>query len=241
MNINKSTANTMRDKKNYWLLFITSMILLFNAGIINSVVLYRAYHKSVVYMTGNVSFLGRYLADNKMIVFLHVLAIVVGFLIGAIINGILLRKQSFSLDNAYGKSLMLQASFLAFGTFLIANRFPIVHHFDEFFIAIAGGMQNSLTTKYSGAVVRTTHLTGTITDLGIEIGHLLSGKECHPWKIMFFSSSILFFFLGSLFGAHWSDLMNHSYYYLLSPSIIITFLVGLAFLIKFKEKISKAT
>ena len=30
------------------------------------------------------------------------------------------------------------------------------------------GMQNSLVTRLSGAVVRTTHLTGVVTDLGIE-------------------------------------------------------------------------
>jgi uncharacterized membrane protein YoaK (UPF0700 family) len=30
------------------------------------------------------------------------------------------------------------------------------------------GMQNSLVTRLSGSVVRTTHLTGVVTDLGIE-------------------------------------------------------------------------
>ena len=33
----------------------------------------------------------------------------------------------------------------------------------------AMGMQNSLVTRLSGSVVRTTHLTGVITDLGIEL------------------------------------------------------------------------
>ena len=35
------------------------------------------------------------------------------------------------------------------------------------------GMQNSLVTWLSGAVVRTTHLTGVVTDLGIETAHWL--------------------------------------------------------------------
>jgi hypothetical protein len=37
------------------------------------------------------------------------------------------------------------------------------------------GLQNSLTTKYSGNTIRTTHLTGATTDLGIALGHLIRG------------------------------------------------------------------
>jgi uncharacterized membrane protein YoaK (UPF0700 family) len=35
------------------------------------------------------------------------------------------------------------------------------------------GLQNAVVTKLSGGVVRTTHLTGTVTDHGIELGRLL--------------------------------------------------------------------
>jgi uncharacterized membrane protein YoaK (UPF0700 family) len=35
-------------------------------------------------------------------------------------------------------------------------------------LCMAMGLQNSLVTRLSGAVVRTTHLTGVVTDLGIE-------------------------------------------------------------------------
>ena len=35
-------------------------------------------------------------------------------------------------------------------------------------LCLAMGLQNSLVTRLSGAVVRTTHLTGIVTDLGIE-------------------------------------------------------------------------
>ena len=32
---------------------------------------------------------------------------------------------------------------------------------------VASGMQNAMTTTYGGAVVRTTHVTGSITDIGV--------------------------------------------------------------------------
>ena len=42
------------------------------------------------------------------------------------------------------------------------------------------GLQNALITKISHAEIRTTHLTGLTTDLGIEIGKLLYWNRAHP-------------------------------------------------------------
>ncbi len=41
--------------------------------------------------------------------------------------------------------------------------------------ACACGLQNAMVSTYSGAVVRTTHLSGMFTDLGIYLGHALRG------------------------------------------------------------------
>lgn len=35
------------------------------------------------------------------------------------------------------------------------------------------GLQNAVVTKLSGSVIRTTHMTGIVTDLGIELGKLV--------------------------------------------------------------------
>ncbi|MBK9189185.1 MAG: DUF1275 family protein [Phycisphaerales bacterium] len=39
--------------------------------------------------------------------------------------------------------------------------------------ALAMGMQNATITRISNGVVRTTHVTGVLTDLGVEVGHAL--------------------------------------------------------------------
>jgi len=44
-------------------------------------------------------------------------------------------------------------------------------------LLFAMGLQNSYVTKISNAVVRTTHLTGLFTDLGIELAQLLFPQE----------------------------------------------------------------
>src|SRR5690606_11214390 len=72
-------------------------------------------------------------------------------------------------------------------------------------LLFAMGLQNSYVTKISNAVVRTTHLTGLFTDLGIELSHwAVSNKHNRGPQV---KSNIKlrlyiigFFFLGGLFG-----------------------------------------
>ncbi|MDC7683340.1 YoaK family protein [Asticcacaulis sp. BYS171W] len=69
------------------------------------------------------------------------------------------------------------------------------------------GLQNSLMTKLSHAEIRTTHMTGVITDLGIEAGRYLFGRlagasvRFHPKKARLLGGLLLAFTLGGLIGA----------------------------------------
>ncbi|NCT10457.1 MAG: DUF1275 domain-containing protein [Flavobacteriia bacterium] len=71
-------------------------------------------------------------------------------------------------------------------------------------LLFAMGMQNSYVTKISKAIVRTTHLTGLFTDLGIEISQLFFPELHHREKlketIKLRIFIILFFFAGGLIG-----------------------------------------
>jgi uncharacterized membrane protein YoaK (UPF0700 family) len=44
-------------------------------------------------------------------------------------------------------------------------------------------MQNALATRYRGLILRTTHITGLLTDLGQVIGMRLRGHPVESWKI----------------------------------------------------------
>lgn len=72
-------------------------------------------------------------------------------------------------------------------------------------LLFAMGLQNSLVTKISNATVRTTHLTGLFTDLGIELSQLFFYKETEM-KAKLYSSIklrltiISFFFIGGIIG-----------------------------------------
>jgi len=74
-----------------------------------------------------------------------------------------------------------------------------------FALLYAMGMQNSLVTRISNAVVRTTHLTGLFTDLGIELSQLFFYTEAAARKKLFISiklrlTIISFFFVGGIIG-----------------------------------------
>jgi len=74
-----------------------------------------------------------------------------------------------------------------------------------FFMLFAMGIQNSLVTNISKATVRTTHLTGLFTDLGIELSQLFFYKKPEEVKKLKTSiylrlSIITFFFVGCFSG-----------------------------------------
>jgi len=74
-----------------------------------------------------------------------------------------------------------------------------------FSMLFAMGIQNSLVTKISQSTVRTTHLTGLFTDLGIELSQLFFYKKPEETKKLKTSiylrlSIIIFFFLGCFSG-----------------------------------------
>jgi len=73
-------------------------------------------------------------------------------------------------------------------------------------LLFAMGLQNALVTKVSGSVVRTTHLTGLFTDLGIELSQLFFYKKLHERNRL--RKAILLkiviiggFFIGGIIGA----------------------------------------
>jgi uncharacterized membrane protein YoaK (UPF0700 family) len=89
------------------------------------------------------------------------------------------------------------------------------YHYDHSLVAkeifagsllFAMGLQNSLVSIVSGSVVRTTHLTGTFTDLGIEMAQILQrnikDRTALKTRIKLRSVIIFFFMCGALAGAY---------------------------------------
>lgn len=74
------------------------------------------------------------------------------------------------------------------------------------------GLQNAMITKLSGAEIRTTHMTGIVTDLGIELGKLFYWNRskvdadvyaviANREKLRIHGTMLASFFVGGLTGA----------------------------------------
>jgi uncharacterized membrane protein YoaK (UPF0700 family) len=92
------------------------------------------------------------------------------------------------------------------GLFFSSNSIYLIEgKLEAFLLLFAMGIQNSLVTKVSQSTVRTTHLTGLFTDLGIELSLLFFYKKPEQQKklktnIYLRLSIISFFFLGCVLG-----------------------------------------
>lgn len=86
------------------------------------------------------------------------------FCIGSVMSGILITNESFAIGRSYGRAAMLEAFFL----FIAACRCIAVPDKIQYayICAIAMGIQNGISTRFSGNVLRTTHFTGITTDIG---------------------------------------------------------------------------
>lgn len=129
------------------------------------------------HMTGIVSSMADYLAINQLEVVLTGFGSVASFVAGAAYSAILINwGRHHRMHSEYAYPLLWEAGLLlCFG--LMGGYFEL--HQNGFvpitvmLLCFIMGLQNAIITKISKAEIRTTHMTGIITDIGIEIGKML--------------------------------------------------------------------
>lgn len=72
-----------------------------------------------------------------------------------------------------------------------------------YFAAMATGLQSGMTSLCSGSLIRTTHLTGASTDIGLFVGQLLRGHYKSAWKLRVLLALAISLFLGAL-ASRWA-------------------------------------
>jgi len=215
--------------------FIT-VILIFNAGWVDSIVLYNSFGASVAVMSGNLRILGHSMAGADWVFMYKVAILIFGFVVGAAVNGIIMKTDAYVISEDHTKTLVLQSAVMLTGTLLI-DIFSNHRIIDDLFLAIAMGMQNSFTSIFFGGFARTTHMTGTTTDLGIEIGRVLRGDKSNLWKIPFFATCMTMFVIGNAAGVFWVSIAGEYYTLMLFPSVVLPIFVGIVILLTYNMKV----
>jgi uncharacterized membrane protein YoaK (UPF0700 family) len=140
------------------------------------------------HVTGNVGRLANNVASLEWSAAAGAAAMIVAFFCGSFVASMIIESEAFgSAANAYGTSQALEAllllGFLATFTGGSGERLRFL---EGATLCAAMGVQNSLVTRLSGAVIRTTHLTGVVTDLGIESARWfrwLRGRASGTWRL----------------------------------------------------------
>ena len=113
------------------------------------------------------------------------------------VSGFVIRGSTLRATRHYGVALLIESVLL----FASAYSFHQGSLLGEYFAAAASGLQNAMATTYSGATLRTTHLTGIVTDLGTSIGQAMRRLPVDWFRFRLFSVLILGFSAGGLLGA----------------------------------------
>ncbi|QFU18210.1 DUF1275 domain-containing protein [Microvirga thermotolerans] len=187
------------------------MLLTFIAGAMNAGG-FLAVGQYTSHMSGIFSGMADNLALGAFDLVLVGLAAFVPFVAGAGCSAILINwGRRRSLDSLYALPLLLEAMLLlAFGLYgwLFSPTATFVSMTIPWLCFIMG-LQNATVTKISGARMRTTHVTGIVTDIGIELGKLCyrNGDSSLPKvaadreKLRLLSLLLGSFFVGGVSGA----------------------------------------
>ena len=167
------------------------------AGIVNVVGFLGFQQQAVTHLTGNTSLLAAALVGGDAGMALGLGAMLLAFVAGSMLCGLIVQDSTLRLGRRYGVVLTIESLMLLAAVPLFRQQ----HLAGPILAATACGLQNAMATTYSGALVRTSHVSGMFTDLGIMLGHSLRGLPLARRRLALCSLVISFFFLGGVVGA----------------------------------------
>ncbi|MBX3041685.1 MAG: DUF1275 domain-containing protein [Bdellovibrionaceae bacterium] len=157
-------------------------LLAFQSGMINAGG-FLACGRFVSHITGFATLIGTDLAQSSVFHALGMLAVPGFFILGAMISGFLVDRRKIQGRSPRYSSVLFLIVLIHIGVLAagLDERFgefgePVTYLRNYVLLALlcfVSGLQNAMVTSASGAVVRTTHLTGITTDLGIGLVRVL--------------------------------------------------------------------
>lgn len=138
---------------------------------------YLAVGQYTSHMTGIVSTIADDLALGRLTVALAALGALAAFVIGAMTTAITVNwARRHQLRSHFAIPLLLEAALLlVFGLLggVLTGYTALITPATVVLLCFLMGLQNAVITKVSRAEIRTTHVTGIVTDIGIELGRLI--------------------------------------------------------------------
>ena len=233
-----SATSHITEVHSFLAVAIAGFLLNINGGYINAAV-FLTHTIKTTHMTGATTMASSSLAKGftngadltqAWIGCLQIFSFISGAFVSSVMMG---GRNKFDGKNRYVRVLLFESALLMF-CFLTYSSWGPDNRIDgneirvtAFIVSFVAGLQNAMTTFYSSAVVRTTHVTGTVTDIGVELGAICAGRRdrAPSWKLKLH----MIFYSGFFFGGMLGTLMAMSNpSWSLFPPASLTFLLAAA-------------
>ena len=162
------------------------------------------------HMSGIVAAMADNFAMGSLALVSSGLAAMLSFLMGAFFTTLFIRwARARALESEYALPLIAEAALLVLfgftGRVFAGGRVLGT----VMLLCFTMGLQNAIITKLSNAVIRTTHVTGMVTDIGIALGRIVSSSSRRSAvditpeiaTLRLLTSLIALFFVGGVIGA----------------------------------------
>lgn len=167
------------------------------AGSVNATALLSLRHVGVTHLTGISTEAGIGLGAGDVDLLAHAAGVIASFTLGCAMSATVARGPRWTPSIAAAGLLFGVALLLSVASLLLPER-PWL---GVMLCAGAMGIQNGLTSALSGALLRTSHLTGMFTDLGIALGQKARGAPVDARRVAVCLTVITSFVVGAVTSA----------------------------------------
>jgi len=185
------------------------------AGAVNAISIFGYDGTTVSHLTGLVSKVAINITQGSFESVWEVLRVILLFFVGAIISGFVTGERAFYLHKSYGY-IILAIGLLIFIPYFLPIKYSVL------VFALAMGLQNGMVVSFKGVVVRMTHMSGNITDLGVFVGYKLRGNKNENYitgLIPFLA--IVSFLVGGTLGVLLYSAINNVIFFITSSIYIV--------------------
>lgn len=147
----------------------------------------------ISHATGNATRLALGLAQGELTALLLGLYPLSAFFVGSTAAGMVIGHEKFQPSRRYGVLMIGESILLFFAVLLFSGGFLLG---GEIFAALACGLQNGMANRIGEYIVRTTHVTGILTDLGIKLGSAIRGLPIQKERAALHGGILLGFIFG---------------------------------------------
>ncbi len=185
-----------KERTPAWVL-MGAFLLTLSAGSINAVGFLGVHHQGISHLTGTLTLVSTRVAAATWADAAAAGLIVGSFFFGSFLSAVIIRQSSLHMGRRYGVVLTLE-SVLLFGAVYLFEGGTVA---GAYLASIACGLQNAMATSYSGALIRSTHMTGIVTDIAIAAGHAVRGHAVDWFRLRLYAVLLGGFSLGGVAGA----------------------------------------